>query len=290
MASVGHIKSNFQSALGGMNSKMEESENEAIETMQKLGLTFTEARIYLALVKSGQSSVKTISKSSGVARAEIYRSVPSLQKLGLIEKILNIPIKFKAMPLQNGLNILLNKANAEHLRLEENAKKLASSFRGNHEEIAQEVKNQFFVIPGKEAHIKWLKNRYEKIQSTDGILTWKDDNTINFFCDKEIRKAQNRGVKSRIILYVPENLKAAFKNEENEKHPCSNSQKRIVFNPPLVLGGCFDNKEVIIPPTLDNPIQTAETVFCTTNPSILALFQKYFETLWKTAEHTIKEN
>ena len=29
---------------------MEESENEAIETMQKLGLTFTEARIYLALV------------------------------------------------------------------------------------------------------------------------------------------------------------------------------------------------------------------------------------------------
>ena len=234
--------------------------------------------------------VKTISKTSGVARAEIYRSVPSLQKIGLVEKILSIPIRFKAVPLQNGLNLLLNKANAEHLRLEEKAKKLASDFKGNHEEITQELKNQFFVIPGKEAHIKWLKSRYAKIQSTDGILTWKDDSTINFFCDKEIQKAKSRGVKARIILYVPENLKAAFKNEENEKNLCSNSQKRIVFNPPIVLGGCFDNKEVIIAPTLDNPIQTAETIFCSTNPSILALFQKYFETLWKTAEHPIKEN
>lgn len=263
---------------------MKNTENEAIEIMRQLGLTFSQARIYIALVNSGESPARTISITSGVARAEVYRTMPSLQKLGLVEKVLTIPIQFKATTLQDGISILLKKENTEHLKIQKKATKLAINFKKNNEKATQERERQFVVSPGKDYHIKWLKSMYEKSQTTEGIITWKDDKTVHFFCEKEIKKATDRGLKSRIIVYVPEKEKILNTNDEFFENPHPNSQRRIVLDPPLVLGGMFDSKEVVIATTLNNPIQTSETVFWSANPSIIALFRNYFENLWETAK------
>jgi DNA polymerase III alpha subunit len=53
-----------------------------------LGLTLLQAKIYLALSKTGKATIKTISKASNSARQDIYRIMPTLQKLGLAEKII----------------------------------------------------------------------------------------------------------------------------------------------------------------------------------------------------------
>jgi sugar-specific transcriptional regulator TrmB len=261
--------------------------DESIETLMRLGLTFSQARIYLVLVESGESSVKTISQKSGVDRAEVYRKMPSLLKSGLAEKVLGIPIRFKAAPLPDGLNFLLKQENTEHIELQKKVTKLADNFKENNERTVQEIEHQFVVVPGKGAHIKWLKKNLEQTQITiESIVTWKDDKVVRSFCEKELQKATNRSVKSRTIIYISENEKTAYENDETFKNINSNSQKRIVFNPPLVLGGIFDSKEVVIATTLNNPVQTGETVFWSNNPSIIALFQNYFETLWKKAlEH-----
>jgi sugar-specific transcriptional regulator TrmB len=65
-------------------------QDEEVQTLTCLGLTLCQARVYLALARSGMSTAKTISKVSKVTREDIYRIMPTLQKLGLVENISNM--------------------------------------------------------------------------------------------------------------------------------------------------------------------------------------------------------
>jgi sugar-specific transcriptional regulator TrmB len=262
---------------------METANNEAIKILQCLGLTFTQARIYLALVILGESPVRSISQTSGVAKAEVYRRIPTLLRLGLVEKKLDLPIRFKAVPLQNGLNILLKQKTIEHNELLKKTEKLVNNFKEKNEKKPQEIESQFSVIPGQDAHIEWLRKRFKTIQiSVDSIVTRSDENFVHFFLEKENREAAKRGIKRRKIIYIPKNQKNRIDtNIETLTNSVLNSQKRIVFDPPLVLGGSFDKKNVVIATTLNDPLQNGETVFWSSNISIVALFQSYFEELWK---------
>ena len=66
-----------------MNSLMQK---EQIQTLMAFGLTSLQAKTYLALAKLGKADVKTIAKVSKVARQDIYRIMPTLQKWGLEKK------------------------------------------------------------------------------------------------------------------------------------------------------------------------------------------------------------
>jgi sugar-specific transcriptional regulator TrmB len=264
---------------------METADNEAIKILRRLGLTFTQARIYLALVTLGESSVRHISKTSGVAKAEVYRRISTLLRLGLLEKKLDLPIRFKAVPLQDGLNILLKQKTIEHKELLKNTAKLVSNFKEKNEKKPEEIENQFSMVPGQNAHINWLRKRFKTIQtSVDSIVTWNDEKIFQFRLEKEYHEAAKRGIKRRKIVYIPENQKNSIDiNNETLTNLFLNSQKRIVFDPPLVLGGSLDKENVVIATTLNDPLQTGETVFWSNNPCIVALFQNYFEELWKKA-------
>lgn len=263
---------------------------ETIKILQKLGLTLTQSKIYLIVAELGIASVLTISRTSGMDRAEIYRKIPSLIKLGLLEKILGIPAQFKALPLKDGLNILLKQESLEHLELHERTKNLIKEIKDKRQEKREKIENQFIIIPGKKSHVDWLKKKFEESQeSIKGILTLNDEKTVQNCCEKELQKANDRGVKSKVIIYIPENQRQIYENLVIFNNNHLNDEKRIVRNCPLVFGGIFDNIEVVVATTLFNPIENAETVFWSCNPSIVALFSNYFEELWNKAIKIKKE-
>ncbi len=67
---------------------MEKSSYSYIESeLQKLGLNKNEARVYLAALELGQSSVQKLSKEVAMSRPTVYRILESLQKKELIEKM-----------------------------------------------------------------------------------------------------------------------------------------------------------------------------------------------------------
>jgi len=59
---------------------------DVIKSLTNLGLTPTQAKIYLANLQTGQATAKAISQTSKIAREDIYRTLPSLQALGLTPK------------------------------------------------------------------------------------------------------------------------------------------------------------------------------------------------------------
>ena len=58
---------------------------EEIQTFIRLGLTFVQSKVYLALIKAGFATIKTISKTAQLDRSEVYRGISELQRLGLVE-------------------------------------------------------------------------------------------------------------------------------------------------------------------------------------------------------------
>jgi sugar-specific transcriptional regulator TrmB len=58
-----------------------------ITSLQKIGLSENESRIYIAVTKLGDSAVKDISTESGVKRPTTYLALDDLRQKGLITKI-----------------------------------------------------------------------------------------------------------------------------------------------------------------------------------------------------------
>jgi len=59
----------------------------AIEKLQRLGLTENEAKTYLAVVRFASCKVAEIQHMTGLHRPEIYRIMPRLVSLKLVEGI-----------------------------------------------------------------------------------------------------------------------------------------------------------------------------------------------------------
>lgn len=67
------------------------------EKLTKLGLLDSEARVYLELLKLGQSSAGTIAKETRLNRSSVYKAINTLLKLGLVSYIIKANRKeFKA--------------------------------------------------------------------------------------------------------------------------------------------------------------------------------------------------
>ncbi len=63
------------------------SNGENMDLLLGLGLTVNQAKVYLAILKLEKSSVSQIAKLSKVRREDVYRILPSLEILGLIERL-----------------------------------------------------------------------------------------------------------------------------------------------------------------------------------------------------------
>jgi sugar-specific transcriptional regulator TrmB len=257
------------------------SNEEAVEVLKQLGLTYCQARIYLVLVKLGASPVKIISKISGVARAEVYRTMPALQKLGLAEKILGIPISFKATPLQDGINILMKQKNSKHTELQKKAMKLVNNFTASKETELTEEGAEFVIIPEGTIHKLWvLKRRATTQTNIDVFVTrevFKFEINNNF---EDIKNLLEKGVTIRYIVYTLQEANDAIKLVPYLSE-ASNFHVRYTSTVPLVATLVFDNKEAVFSNPTSNLLSGPK--LWSNNPHFIALLKNYFETVWKAA-------
>jgi len=87
------------------------------QTFIDLGLTYIQAKVYLALAKYGAAKISTLSKLSDVARPDLYRTLTRLYDLGLVVKIVQAPVHFKALPIEDALRFCLKRSIVNTRRL-----------------------------------------------------------------------------------------------------------------------------------------------------------------------------
>lgn len=86
-------------------------QNGELSILTRLGLTINQAKVYLALVRSGVSNAKTISNVTKIARHDIYRVTRTLEELGFVERTITVPTKFTAIPIREGFSMLQKRRN-----------------------------------------------------------------------------------------------------------------------------------------------------------------------------------
>jgi len=73
-----------------------------------LGLSLNQARVYLAILKLEKTTVGQVAKFSRVRREDVYRLLPSLEKMGLVERLLGKPAEVRATPISDALSLLVS--------------------------------------------------------------------------------------------------------------------------------------------------------------------------------------
>jgi sugar-specific transcriptional regulator TrmB len=252
--------------------------------LARLGLTPAQARIFAALYQSGLSTAKAISKNSKVARSDVYRVMAALEKLGLVEKNVSAPCKFKAIPIQDAISILMERRREVTSELQATAREILKKFKKSGiEKPLKKDETQFVLVPQNITGVNRIRNAIEKSQeSMDVLLSWKrfSDGINNVFTEN-FERARARNVRVRFIVESPPRGKA----EENliksvRKSPMC--QIRFVPKYPDTILGIYDKKEIslVVNPTTNLPDSPE---LWSNSQSLITIAQDYFDILWITS-------
>ncbi len=248
------------------------------EILTNLGLTLSQAKVYLALVHGGPAKVTQISSVTGIHRAHIYEILHFLQEKGFIEKSLE-NTTYIAAPIKEIALILVNKKRQEISTLEKERQAIA-------EVVPQKPtpKNKPAVVLTSNKNL--TLNKVEKFILTSkkemiSMHTWKRFCQIWQHFEGTLAETMKRGVTARHIVEFPQNMEQAHDFLQREIFKHKNFELKFV----PVTGGNFTviDHEMLLLSTNQEGAALGENPFIFSNyVGLVRLMEGYFKTAWKT--------
>jgi sugar-specific transcriptional regulator TrmB len=96
----------------------ENQQQRAIEELEQLGLREYEAKCFVSLVKISSGTAREVSEHIDVPRTRVYEAVRSLEAEGLVEIQHSSPQRFRAIPLDDAIDVLEQRHQSRIDRLE----------------------------------------------------------------------------------------------------------------------------------------------------------------------------
>src|SRR5512136_1265100 len=118
-----------------------------VRTLERAGLSHSQARIYLTLAMVGRNSIKAIAQVAKTDPANTYRAVLGLQNLSLVNKIIAKPNLYEAIPIKEGIELLLKRKKDEFTEVARLSKMIIDQLDSLTIDQPQMDKNQFLVVP-----------------------------------------------------------------------------------------------------------------------------------------------
>jgi sugar-specific transcriptional regulator TrmB len=256
-------------------------QEENMQALNDMGLSILQAKIYLNLVQLGEVDVGTISKASNTVRQDIYRVMPTLEKLGLAERILSKPTVFKATPLKEGISILLLERKKKNEEILKKAHSLISNF-SSFSNALTENESEFRITSERSLLFKMHTQLIEKAQNTIDIIV-----PFEVFEEQNLsvlKKAWKKGVKIRLISQrTPDD---SILKKPKGFTGISFLELRYAFCPASVdtrpFGmHIFDKKEMTVCISSNDCVPS----LWSNSPSLLRMATNYFEDLWNEASN-----
>ena len=86
---------------------------EAMEALQRIGLTRHEATVFVNLARAGVATAGEVARASGVNRVQTYRALDSLEARGLVEVTLDRPKRYAARAIDEVFDMVAEDKRAE---------------------------------------------------------------------------------------------------------------------------------------------------------------------------------
>jgi sugar-specific transcriptional regulator TrmB len=260
---------------------------DAVNTLIRLGLTLNQARIYLALVSLESASADAVSKTSKIARQDIYRVMPTLKRTGLVEEIIATPTIFKPIQITDALKILLERRNKETSELLVQTEEIGKNFKGTIM-LPPAEGHQFILVPSKEALLLKLKQLIESAQESIWLMIPIKKLLPWLFANSEaLEKAVYRNVSIRIITEQSEE-EQLFANRKFACMKEASFEVRYITTPLTTCFGINDEQEILVSTSAKSgPVESP--ALWSNNSGLIELGKKYFEQTWKSQNPTALE-
>jgi sugar-specific transcriptional regulator TrmB len=261
--------------------------DEQISILEELGMTATQAKIYLSLAKSKCLTAHSIANIAKIARPDVYRILPMLEDSGLVERVISSPIEFHAIPIDACISILMQKRIMKTAELQKRTSSLVKEFCRKPENEEIDEKFEFLLIPNKAAIYKKAENMIKNAQEQIcflGLQKRMESWLSQYSPHLEIALARNVNIK--IIMPWTKKTKPNEALKKMRKYP--NFQLKFTLKEPESGFSVWDKKEVLITTSVFDTPFPYPTLW-SRNKAIVALSQNYFDLLWQEAREEKRE-
>jgi len=257
--------------------------DENTDLLLGLGLSLNQARVYLTILKLEKTSVGQISKFSKVRREDIYRVIPTLEKMGLIERLLGKPTMIRATPISDALTFLV---------AEEKAKSddRLSGMRNLVQKLS--LKDWKQPIPGEESIYILIAEKKAILAKTSELIK-NSRKEVALIADKariiptlsqfseECRQAIKKG--SQICLIFEGDSPDTLLKEKVQKLIDGTSVHIKFHSEPLNHFIMSDDKEALITTSKESGLGESPSLW-TNNSNLIGVLRTGFESDWKKAQ------
>lgn len=250
-----------------------------IAILTKIGLTPLQAQVYLTLAKLNEASIKSLSTESKVDRANAYRVLTRLQELGLVEKLLTTPTLFRALPINDGVKMLLDQKELADKDIKNKTTEMLKKYNNHSVETITETRSEFTLLPDGKLMKRKVAEMVKANEKTHEILIyWSDFNHQTNETVERWSKLLLKGVKLKIIVYLQPKERIPKNILNIQKYP--DFQIRQTPTPPKSTISIIDGDQALlsVTPTL-NP--GGKPGLWVNNRGIVGLIQEYFEMVWQ---------
>ena len=168
----------------------QEVEEKVVAAMKQLGFTATDARAYVALLKTHPATGYELATQSGVPRSAIYNVLKRLQSLGLINAVQDKPARY--VPLAPEKLFAL---------LETRFTRSLESLRGGIDRLADKPETSVtWTVEGYEAMLEQAIQKIEKATTHVVASLWGRE--ARHF-EKALQDAVDRGVDVTLFSFTP---------------------------------------------------------------------------------------
>ncbi|MCW3998640.1 MAG: hypothetical protein NWE93_00185 [Candidatus Bathyarchaeota archaeon] len=252
-----------------------------VQLFTELGLSPLQAQVYITLAKMEKATIKAISAASKIDRANVYRVMSQLQKLGLVEKMLANPTSFKAVSVQDAMTMLLEDNNRKYEEIKKKAIELLQRHKQENETLPDIDECQFALVPCGKLTFKKIDEMLTSTQKSHDLLGYCRDFSADI--DNIYPRAKTllaRGVKVRHIIFLEENEKPPKELSALKKYGLL--EVKFTRLPPRSTVSIYDNKQAFVSifPSLSNGETPSLWI---SNLGIVSIIQSYFEDLWQNS-------
>jgi hypothetical protein len=250
-----------------------------IQILMDFGLSYVQSLTYLTLVKLKKADAKTIARVSNIARQDIYRIMPALQKQGLVEKIIGLPTMYRATPIKNTATVLLEQKKDEYEGLIAKTNLMIENLKQTQEYYSLIYEETQFVIISELSlllilHEKMTRQCQAKLDIMMPLINPSEKAEEQWSRINKVFR-QKSAIKIRVITEKPKDKKPHFMFwGPLLKNPLF--QIKYIEEPICHFMHIFDNKQF----TLSVGSQAILPSLWSNNPNVVELSIDYFTAAW----------
>jgi sugar-specific transcriptional regulator TrmB len=256
--------------------------NEDSKILTRIGLTPLQAEVYLTLAVANEATIKTVSSALKIDRANVYRVLIRLQELNLVERLLTHPTVFRALPVNEGVKMLLDKKEKEDNEIKAKTAELLKKYDRRNEEALDQSGCEFILIPDGKLTKRKIAEMVNANQRThEVIIYWSDFAHQTSETVERWTKLLLSGVQLRIIVYLQRNERIPREILRLPDNPGFQIRRTLIT--PKATISIIDGKQALLSVT-PSITPCGSPSLWVNNHGIVGLIQEYFEMVWQKSQ------